>query len=356
MKKTHKKVFGLFGLVIVAAVTVFAAFLPSPGTRATTTAAVVDTIKVRVVGDTPSIDLDGITPGAVLPDGTQTITIPYENVENVKIDVQYTDVNGNVYNFNLIDAPVNYATGELTATINFLTGEYTYSYTYYDEADEQNHTITIPSGTDPAPVMPHYGYGEYTFEVSGTGAGGVPTTPVEVPFEINPIGGGTSITVEKDAEGNDHYYIDVDYNTDGSGTSTDGQVAWMEVEIYKGTGDNKEKITIDPPLIITAPATRVEIPFEQLGLEDGTYTIEVTAYDANGNVIYKKPAFSFTYDYASGTIPVPHSADTGGMMGNLNISKTDYIITGLIIFGIVGISGAIWISRHDKKVANRRRK
>ena len=352
MKKTHKKVFGLFGLVIVAAVTIFAAFLPSPTKAVTTT--VTDTIKVRVVGSTPAISADGIESGEVLADGTQTITIPYENLENVKIDVKYVDANGNEYNFNLLDVPVNYAAGEMSLTINFLTGEYTYTYTYYDDATEQEVTVTVPGEGEATPIMEHYGYGEYTFEIGGNGYGGVPVTPVELPFGVSPVGSGTSIVVEDD-NGTDRYYLEVDYNGSGSETPGPGEVAWMEVEVYKGTGENKEKVDIQPPLIIYAPATRIEIPFEELGLENGDYTIEVTAYDSDGNIIYKKPAFSFVYNY-SGYLPPARTADTGGMMGNLNISKTDYIITGLIVFGVIGISGAIFISKHDKKNASRRRK
>ena len=59
MKKTHKKILGLFGLVLVVAVTVFAAFLPAPKTQAVDTTTVTDTISVRVVGSTPVVNLSG---------------------------------------------------------------------------------------------------------------------------------------------------------------------------------------------------------------------------------------------------------------------------------------------------------
>ena len=329
MKRTHKKIFGLFGLVLVAAVTVFAAFLPSPRTLAADSGSFTDNISVRVTGAAPSIDLDGIEQDSVSPNGRRTATIPYSGVESIVVRIIYTDADGNEHVTTLPTKYVNYETG--TATLNFdtLTGEY-----------------DLDGVTGP---MVAYGYGDYEVEVEGYIGDSRVAGPATVEFETNPIGDGTTITKEE-SEGGDKYYLDVEYDVNKEiPGSTD--VDRISVRIFK----NGEEVTT--PLTIVAPDTRIEIPFAEWG--DGDYRIELTAYDINGEAIFKSPSYVLFYTYSSGggdePIPVPATGDTGGIMGNLNISKTDYIITGLIIFGIIGISAAVFISKHDKKAGSRRK-
>ena len=328
MKRTHKKVFGLFGLVLVAIVTVFAAFLPSPGTLAADSGSFTDNISVRVTGAAPSIDVDGIEQDSVSPDGRRTATIPYSGVESIVVKIKYTDESGNEHVTTLPRKYVNYETGTATLDFDTLTGEY-----YLDGEGGS---------------MVAYGYGDYEVEVEGFIGDSVVAGPIYVDFETSPIGDGTQV-VKEEGEGGDKYYLDVDY--DASGEIPGGaDVDRIGVRVFN---ENGEEVTA--PLTIVAPDTRIELPFAEWG--DGKYRIELTAYDANGNVIYKSPAYVLEYTYSSGDkpLPVPGTGDTGGVMGNLNISKTDYIITGLIIFGIIGISAAVFISKHDKKVSGRRK-
>ena len=46
--------------------------------------------------------------------------------------------------------------------------------------------------------------------------------------------------------------------------------------------------------------------------------------------------------------------NTGGLFGALNISKTDYLITGVIVFLLTGIFGAVFIAKRQKKISRRR--
>ena len=71
MKKTEKRVLGLLGLILVAITTIFAAFLPGPEASATDSGtSVTDTIQVRVVGNSPAVEIVGVTDGekVVFPD------------------------------------------------------------------------------------------------------------------------------------------------------------------------------------------------------------------------------------------------------------------------------------------------
>ena len=51
-------------------------------------------------------------------------------------------------------------------------------------------------------------------------------------------------------------------------------------------------------------------------------------------------------DDGSGSIIVP---DTGGVLGNLKIAKSDYLITGLMIFFLAGVSGIYFVAKDRKK-------
>ena len=84
----------------------------------------------------------------------------------------------------------------------------------------------------------------------------------------------------------------------------------------------------------------------------GNYTVEITAYNAEGELLYGKPYYTSVYYEA---IPVP---DTGGMFVGLNISKTDYLITGLIIFSVTAVLGFVFVAkgRGNKNRLTARRK
>ncbi len=330
MKKTHKKILGLFGLVLVVAVTVFAAFLPAPKTQAVDTTTVTDTISVRVVGSTPVVNLSGITPGAVVTSGSQEVDITYENIEKLLATLKFTDVNGNVTEQNLLDNVfVGYIAGVSDISLDLANGTYSYTYQYYVGGGG---TATATGSGD----LLGYGYGQYVFTASGDSIEGVPAES-SVNFSYVPV----TASVTQDGS---KVSIDLDYDETG-GTGT-GQVDKVVINIYDKSGN-----PVGPsPVTMTPPNANYTFDMSDYGLPSGTYTVSVQAYDVNGVKLYKP--FEVQFYYEARRTPVP---DTGGVMGNLNIAKTDYIITGLIIFSIVGISGAVFISRHDKKTGNRRK-
>ena len=330
MKKTHKKILGLFGLVLVVAVTVFAAFLPAPKTQAADTTTVTDTISVRVVGSTPVVNLSGITPGAVVTSGSQEVDITYENIEKLLATLKYTDVNGNVTEQKLLDNVfVGYIAGVSDISLDLANGTYSYTYQYYVDGGG---TATATGSGD----LLGYGYGQYVFTASGDSVEGVPAES-SVNFSYVPV----AASVTQDGS---KVSIDLDYDETG-GTGT-GQVDKVVINIYDENGN-----PVGPsPVTMTPLNANYTFDMSDYGLPSGTYTVSVQAYDVNGVKLYKP--FEVQFYYEARQTPVP---DTGGIMGDLNISKTDYIITGLIIFSVVGISGAVFISRHDKKTGNRRK-
>ena len=330
MKKTHKKIFGLFGLVLVIAVTIFAAFLPTPKTKAIEP--MVDNLSLRVVGSAPLINITGIVSGDDVVSASQGINITYENIDELTAKLKYTDEDGNVYEKNLIDgAPTGYIAGVSNISVNLQTGEYSYDYQYYDPSTGETKTAT---GSD---SLTNQGFGEYVITVSGKDLGGI-VTERSISFSYVPV-------VVSAAQDGDNVNVNLDYDKDATG---DAQIGSIVINVYY---DETGKLMEPFPITIYPPSDNYTFNPKDYGFASGTYTIEAQAYDTNGAKMYK-PYFTTFYYQAGGVTPTPN---TGGVMGNLNISKTDYIITGLVIFSIVGISGAVFISRHDKKAANRRK-
>lgn len=186
-----------------------------------------------------------------------------------------------------------------------------------------------------------YGYGEYTVIVKGTGFDGVFDEDY-VTFYYYPVYAEAS---KNDEIGG--FDLNLEYSAD-DGTIDTGAVAKMMVNVYDSNGQKVRELS---SIKVLPPTTHIELPFEQYGLSTGTYTIKITAYDKEGNKLYKD--YELEVYYEAPYIPAPN---TGGIMGNLNISNTDYLITGITIFGIVAIAGVVFITKNDKKRSTRRRK
>ena len=177
-----------------------------------------------------------------------------------------------------------------------------------------------------------YGYGKYTVNVRGIGYDGVYDED-SVTFWYLPV--YATITEDEDTG---KQYIELDYEADDGTEESDGEVAKIVVNVYDEDGNLVKELS---PMTILPPTMKAEISFAGTNLPSGTYTVQVSAYDKDGNLIYKPYEFQFEYE----AIAVP---DTGGLFQNLNISKEDYLITGLLIFFVFGIVGLGIVMRSDK--------
>ncbi len=187
-----------------------------------------------------------------------------------------------------------------------------------------------------------YGYGKYVVTARGLGYGGEPAEDY-VTFYYLPL---TAEATED--ENTKNYTLDLNYSPyDGTEESV-GNVADIVVNVYDENGNLVKALS---PTRVIVPGTSVVLPFGDYGIPSGTYKIAISTYDKDGNELYEP--YVITINYEAKSIPVP---DTGGVLGNLNISKTDYLVTGLLIFFIVGISGVVFIAKRDKNAKRRRRK
>ncbi len=299
MKQTHKKVVGFLGLGAVVAMTAVAAMIPAPNTGAVTT--MTDSITVRVVENSPNSRITSPTDGAELVSPGAEIAFEYENAETVTITLEYTNVSGATQTFTL---------GEIDADFNAGEG-----------------SLPIDLGV--------YGYGEYVLKVKSAGLDGVSYEDA-ISFAYYPI----TATAEENAEtGN----IDIDLNYDPSNSD----ISEIKINVYDENGNLVEEVS---PITITPPTTSYSLDLSEYGLPAGTYTITVAAYDAEGNIVYKEYRTQVVY---SGTeeLPVP---DTGHATMGLGISQTDYLITGLIIFGMVAVAGLMFMRRDEVKVRRKK--
>lgn len=307
MEKTQKKIFGFFGLVLVVAMTFIAASLPSSETSAIST--VTDTLTVRVVSSSSDVNLTSPESGMVTTSAEQTFRLNYANVNTVTLLLTKTDLDGTTHTFTLAVYDTDYGTGEKEYNINL-----------------QN------AG---------YGYGEYVITLQGEGASGL-SDEDSVAFSYYPV-----VADATEDENTGETVLNFDYEAyDPSNPGGTGEVAEIEINVYDENENLVEELS---PIKVAPPETSVVIPFNDYDLPSGTYTIKTTAYDKDGNELYK--AYVNHVIQKKEDIPVPN---TGGLFGALNISRADYLITGVIVFLLTGIFGVVFIAKRQKKTSRRR--
>lgn len=306
MEKTKKNILGLLGLFLVAAVTTFAALLPLPGANAVNSASsVTDNVSVRVVGDTPKVGLTSPENELITKDPNQTISFDYENVSRVTVEITYEDLEGNIHTYQLDNFDADYNAGSKSYTLNL-------------DEDER------------------FGYGDYTVRVVGDGYGAENVDEDVIAFHYSHHIGG----VDESSDGT----VTVDPGVDPE----DERITRVEINVYNEAGEIVNELS---PVDITAPFDPVELPFAEKGLPTGWYTIEITEYDSEGNIIHQR---DFRIYYEAPEIPVPSAGapDTGGLFAGLNISRADYLITGLIIFGLTALASLICVIRGRRQKAH----
>ena len=305
MKKTHKKILGFFGLGIVAAMTAVAVVLPSPGVSALSS--VTDTVVIRVVGEAPDVGIDGVESGTVTINPDKTLSITYENVGRVRVQLTYKSlVDGTETVFDLADEMVDYNPGSFPLIL--------------DLSESQ------------------YGYGDYTVRVFGEGTSG--TDEDIVRFTYTPFDAEL-----KEDEKNDKTDVDLEYIDTETGSDED-RIGKFIIEVYDKGGKLVSPLS---PITALPPATIVNLPFEKYDLEAGLYTIKITAYNRDDEELTVR---YLVKEIKEGeVIPVP---DTGRIMNNLNISKADFLVSGLIVFLAVGLGGILYINKRSKKNSRKR--
>lgn len=122
----------------------------------------------------------------------------------------------------------------------------------------------------------------------------------------------------------------------------------VEIIVYDKSG--KEIFRFDTP-VTSITTNHIALPFDLYCLADGEYQIAIIPYvrDENGNLVpliseeeAKKNAMTITYG-------APRVPDTGNFFANLNLSQKDFLLTGLIIFGVVTAGGIALLKRQENR-------
>ena len=209
-----------------------------------------------------------------------------QEIDHVVITV--TDEGGNVVAQVTVDHPNPGSTITVPLPDNLPAGKYTVTTDYYD----QNNTI-IKTTT-------------YTFTKSDANG----NVDIDVNTEVNTV---TSIeTVIYNENGDLVRTIVTDRATGVAKVyDKDGKLLFT---IPNGLQDNKLLISMD-------------------GLDSGEYTAVITYRNKYGHQVGNSKTIKIKYN-AGEAIIVP---DTGSFFQNLNISREDYLITGLAVFMIIGV-------------------
>lgn len=291
MKTTKKRVFGLIGLLAVGTMTLIAVNLPSPDAAAVDT---IDTdLEVQVNVSETGFDATFSKPqdGDVFVDPLIEVTTNYTQVNQIDYYLYYTDQSGQQHK-----VPVG-------------------NYNPTDKSGVYSFTLDLDK---------YAGFSDYQLESVATGASGA-TRDDRVNFVYRAL---------------DAHYTGTANNADPKfEAEVSSSVEKVQVQVYDKDG---KAVFVDAsgaeqPIIVSRDQfdgnnLSLTLPFEKYGLADGNYTAVFVAYDKQDNILGIVPV-DFNYDKKAGG-GTPEVPDTG-MSGNLmNISRLDYIFTGLVLFGL----------------------
>ena len=195
--------------------------------------------------------------------------------------------------------------------------------------DSSTFSPAQPTGTDTySYTLPDYG--KYTFTIRGSGNDSFDEDSIS--FEFVPV---EVEEVTKTEEGDP--IIEIDYDSD--------EVCYVMVQAYLKPGLTP---IFDPPLSVALSSVddkTINIPFTEHNAKTGDYQIEIESYSClDQTKIYEPLIIPFTYTEPE----VPDVPKTGALLEKLNISKTDYLISGLLVFFFAGIGLLIFVKKKSK--------
>lgn len=328
MKTRKKKILGLLGLFLVAAVTAFAAFMPQQRASATYSQSISDELQVRIVGEVPRVAFTTPVSGTKFTTPQQALTFDYENVDHIQLRLTYKGENGAERTKALDDFYVDYQAGTRIYPLN----------------------------------LDDYGYGVFQARVSGSHLD--IENAVEDVIEFS-YGAVDSNLGDGKTEYDEEHPLTSDPVIDLGVDPEDTRIGHVTLCVYYGKGTDGKPVEDMCPLEVNAPFDDVVLPFGEQGLPSGWYTVDIQAYDGNDDLLDEE-ILTFYYKLvennqaqpphtsgpSSPSSPSPESPDTGGApFADLSVSRQDYLLTGLIVFLIAAVGGVVIVlsKRASKK-------
>lgn len=328
MQKTKKQLLGIAGLAAVGVMTAIAYTMPSPASAyeqgvndaPATSAGNVD-LNVTVLDGMNQVTIKTPANGSATTKESVPVLYSYENASRIETYLQYTNNDGTKANVLIDNFTPTEVYGERSFTIDL---------SKYGLNDRQ-YTLLVRS---------YDGYGTPKDDTVNFSYRAIVVTPIEPGDPTDPTDPGNG-------SDNGDPVIDVEVSDDVDEIyvhirDKDGKPAIVDKDgnevIFKFTKDD-----IDPE----TGELRVKLPFEEYGLEDGEYSIVIVGKDKDGNDI---TVVTTTIDYTFvDNTKTPDTPNTGSVLDNLNITRVDYIITGIIVFGLVAGAALFLVSRKSRR-------
>ncbi len=322
MKRKTKRLLGVFGLAVVVAMTAIACALPTPEAYAEDINANSDvTIKVTVVGA-------GSTATLVKP-------VNDEVVKSNIVPVEYNFQKMKVIYTNLSCTSTGRAAGDPVVVDTYEVPEETVSGTrsfnmdlnaWGVQADATCKVFLTGKSTDDKDIQDpgvQFAYRAMNVDMGDKEDenNGKPTTDEK---------GDPEVTI---------------------GVSSD--VYSLLLQVYDASHNpvfvNKDGVE-EPILVsrdkfdLTNGSYKTNLPMSKYGAKSGWYELVAIAYGQDGKEVISMNTYRFYYDANTPNVP-----GTGTVMENLNISKSDYVATGLIAFGAVAVFGVYLVARRSRR-------
>lgn len=342
MRKTKKQLLGLAGLGVVGIMTAIAYGMPTPDAAATEgyvqgTAYVTDSnaaanggsdvdLQVVIGYGTTAASTTSPKNGSVVTNPELTITTNFSETLRLDYYIVRKAPNGTTYRTDLPSHTPSEAMGTYSRTVNLtaLGVEYGDTVTLHTRAEGPNGTIFEDSV--------EFSYAAISSSAGDTADNGDPGLAVEVGESVKDLvvqvydKDGNPLFV--DEEGEDTPIVIDPSKVDGNGNI---KVTLPNGSVANGHLDANGKFTIT-------------LPFEELKVPAGEYTITILGRDDRQNVLTMDRV---VVKYAPTAPEVPN---TGALLfGDLNISRLDYLLTGLIAFGLVAGFAMFLICRRNRR-------
>lgn len=336
MRKTKKQLLGLVCLAAVALMTAFAISLPAPDAAAEeepATGANNTQVQVTVFSDAASSGyIQSPRSGETVTNYKVPVTLMYTRANKIVVDYNYCGQTGQ----KTIDIDAEHFEAGIE-TFELDLGRYS----YLDQEDNtyackvtmtatfygNNGTTNVDSVT--------FNYRAMSAWLGKTNPeNGNPTVEMQVDDSVSNISisvynkKGDPLFVNKDGEGVPLVIkrADVDPETgEVEVVLPNGEVTTAYVDLK-----NNELISI-------------ELPFEEFHASEGPYTIVLVASREDGEIVSIN---QLPFDYKPVTPDLPAA---GSIFGDLNISRADYLVTGLIAFSVVAGFAMLLIFRRNHR-------
>lgn len=306
MQKTKKQLLGLAGLATVAIMTAVACAMPAPGAAAVDhgyecdsaetgneCATTGDSVNLNVTVREGNYNARFVKPrdNSVTTDKIVDVEIAYDQVDRIETLIEYKNDAGDT---------VNQVINTYSPTDEYGTHTFQINTETFSDSD-RDYKLTVRAynayGGMREDVVT-FKYRAVAAEIKGNAENGDPNLEVSINEDVEKIS-----VLAYDKAGNPLF---VDEN---------GKEAPIVLD----------RSAIDP----TTGKILVQLPFEKYGAQPGEYTVTVSAYNADDEII---SMVTVPVKYAPAT---PETPNTGSLFGDLNITRVDYILTGLIAFSLV---------------------